>query len=64
VRTVTTEEDSVPFLGSIPILGYFFKHTNDTETRQELLFFITPRILGLTGNKPVAAVNPSVEERR
>jgi type IV pilus assembly protein PilQ len=64
VRTVTTEEDSVPFLGAIPILGYFFKHTNDTETRQELLFFITPRILGLTGNKPVAAVNPSVEERR
>jgi type IV pilus assembly protein PilQ len=64
VRTVTTEEDSVPFLGAIPILGYFFKHTNDSETRQELLFFITPRILGLSGNKPVAAVNPSVEERR
>jgi type IV pilus assembly protein PilQ len=64
VRTTSTEEDSVPFLGSIPILGYFFKHTNDTETRQELLFFITPRILGLTGNKPVAAVIPSAEEHR
>jgi type IV pilus assembly protein PilQ len=64
VRTTSTEEDSVPFLGSIPILGYFFKHTNDTETRQELLFFITPRILGLTGNKPVAAVVPATEERR
>jgi type IV pilus assembly protein PilQ len=64
VRTVTTEEDSVPFLGSIPFLGYFFKHTNDSETRQELLFFITPRILGLSGNKPLAAVNPAAEERR
>ncbi len=65
VRTTSTEEDSVPFLGSIPILGYFFKHTNDTETRQELLFFITPRILGLSGNKPVAAVvGAPAEERR
>jgi type IV pilus assembly protein PilQ len=64
VRTNTTEEDSVPFLGSIPILGYFFKHTNDSESRQELLFFITPRILGLSGNKSVAAVSPSAEEHR
>jgi type IV pilus assembly protein PilQ len=64
VRTTSTQEDSVPFLGSIPILGYFFKHTNDSETRQELLFFITPRILGLTGTKPVAAVVPSAEEHR
>jgi type IV pilus assembly protein PilQ len=64
VRTTSTEEDSVPFLGSIPILGYFFKHTNDTETRQELLFFITPRILGLSATKPVAAVLPATEVRQ
>ncbi len=57
VRTTSTEEDSVPFLGSIPFLGFFFKHTNDTETRQELLIFITPRILGVN-NKPVAAASP------
>jgi type IV pilus assembly protein PilQ len=64
VRTTSTEEDSVPFLGSIPILGYFFKHTNDTETRQELLFFITPRILGLSANKPVATALPATEVRQ
>jgi type IV pilus assembly protein PilQ len=64
VRTTSSEEDSVPFFGSIPFLGFFFKHTNNTETRQELLFFITPRILGLSGNKPLAAVNPAAEERR
>jgi type IV pilus assembly protein PilQ len=57
VRTTSSEEDSVPFLGSIPFLGFFFKHTNNTETRQELLIFITPRILGLN-NKPVAAASP------
>jgi len=64
VRTTSSEEDSVPFFGSIPFLGYFFKHTNNTETRQELLFFITPRILGLNGIKPLAAVNPSAEGQR
>jgi type IV pilus assembly protein PilQ len=64
VRTTSSEEDSVPFFGSIPFLGYFFKHTNNTETRQELLFFITPRILGINANKPLAAANPSVEEHR
>jgi type IV pilus assembly protein PilQ len=57
VRTASSQEDSVPFLGSIPFLGFFFKHTSNSETRQELLIFITPRILGL-GTKPVAAVNP------
>ncbi len=57
VRTTSSEEDSVPFLGSIPFLGFFFKHTNNTETRQELLIFITPRILGLN-TKPVAAASP------
>jgi type IV pilus assembly protein PilQ len=57
VRNTSNQVNSVPFLGSIPILGFFFKNTTNSESRQELLIFITPRILGL-GNKPVAAVNP------
>jgi len=57
VRTTSNQEDSVPFLGSIPFLGFFFRHTNTSESRQELLIFITPRILGLA-NKPVTAANP------
>jgi type IV pilus assembly protein PilQ len=35
----------VPLLGSIPLLGNLFKHTNVNTSTQELIFFITPRIL-------------------
>jgi type IV pilus secretin PilQ/predicted competence protein len=40
-----TEVDQVPFVGSVPILGNLFKHTTVNSTSQELLFFLTPRIL-------------------
>jgi type IV pilus assembly protein PilQ len=35
----------VPLLGSIPILGNLFKHTNINTQTQELIFFITPKII-------------------
>ncbi|MGC2696041.1 MAG: type IV pilus secretin PilQ [Candidatus Angelobacter sp.] len=35
----------VPFLGSIPILGNLFKHTNVNTSTAELIFFITPKII-------------------
>ncbi|HEX8817934.1 MAG TPA: type IV pilus secretin PilQ [Terriglobales bacterium] len=35
----------VPFLGSIPWLGNLFKHTQVSTSNQELIFFITPRII-------------------
>jgi len=35
----------VPLLGSIPILGHFFKSTGISTTTSELLFFVTPKIL-------------------
>ena len=37
--------DQVPILGNIPILGNLFKHTQISTTNQELIFFITPRII-------------------
>ncbi|HXX45254.1 MAG TPA: type IV pilus secretin PilQ [Candidatus Acidoferrales bacterium] len=40
-----TSVDQVPFVGSVPILGNLFKHTTVSSTSQELLFFLTPRIL-------------------
>ncbi|MFP2902019.1 type IV pilus secretin PilQ, partial [Corallococcus sp. 4LFB] len=45
VRRGSTRTNSVPFLSKIPVLGFFFRNTNDTDERQELLIFITPRIL-------------------
>jgi type IV pilus assembly protein PilQ len=35
----------VPLLGNIPILGNLFKHTVVNTQNQELIFFITPRII-------------------
>ena len=35
----------VPVLGNLPYLGNLFKHTTVTTSNQELIFFITPRII-------------------
>jgi len=35
----------VPLLGNIPYLGNLFKHRTVQTTNQELIFFITPRIV-------------------
>jgi type IV pilus assembly protein PilQ len=35
----------VPLLGNIPFLGNLFKHTTVSTSNQELIFFITPRII-------------------
>ncbi len=46
--TVTTRSRSatqVPLLGSIPIIGNLFKSSVVTDNDQELLFFVTPKVL-------------------
>jgi len=50
VRSGSSNSASVPGLSRIPILGHLFKNHRETEMRQELLIFITPRILN---RKPV-----------
>jgi type IV pilus assembly protein PilQ len=46
--TVTSRSKSatyIPLLGNIPVLGHLFKTSNNTDSDQELLFFVTPKIL-------------------
>ncbi len=46
--TVTSRSKSatyIPLLGNIPVLGHLFKSSNSTDQDQELLFFVTPKIL-------------------
>lgn len=43
------ENSSVPLLSSIPLLGEAFKHTADTIATSELVFVITPHIIGSKG---------------
>lgn len=35
----------VPMLGDIPVLGYLFKSSNKVNNKDELLIFVTPKIL-------------------
>jgi type IV pilus assembly protein PilQ len=48
--TKTSEKESesgVPGLAKIPLLGWLFKTKSDTRTNEELLIFMTPRIVQL-----------------
>jgi len=41
----TDNVDRVPVLGKVPILGYFFRRTEKSDDRRDLLIFISPRIV-------------------
>jgi type IV pilus secretin PilQ/predicted competence protein len=40
-----TQQDRTPFLGSLPILGHLFRNRSIRTENNELLLFITPRII-------------------
>jgi len=42
-QNITTTE--VPLLGSLPLIGHLFKRNDVSISSQELLFFLTPRII-------------------
>jgi type IV pilus assembly protein PilQ len=41
----TSNVDRIPLLGKVPVLGFFFKHTEKKDDRRDLLIFISPKIL-------------------
>ena len=45
VTNQTTTINQVPLLGNVPLIGNLFKHTSIDVSTQELMFFVTPRIL-------------------
>jgi type IV pilus secretin PilQ/predicted competence protein len=45
VSNQQTAVAQVPVFGSLPVIGNLFRHTTVSSTSQELLFFLTPRIL-------------------
>jgi type IV pilus assembly protein PilQ len=44
-QSVVKGETKVPFFGDIPFLGRLFRQNIESDEKQELLIFITPRIL-------------------
>jgi type IV pilus assembly protein PilQ len=45
ISSQRTDISQVPLVGSLPLIGHLFKRTNVTTTSQELMFFLTPRII-------------------
>jgi len=44
-NTKTTGASKIPFLGDIPIFGWFFSRHADSDDRQELVVLLTPYVL-------------------
>lgn len=42
---ISNSVTKVPLLGDIPVLGWLFKSSTDTEEKRSLLIFITPRVI-------------------
>jgi general secretion pathway protein D len=51
----------VPFLGDIPLIGWFFRSTRERVERTNLLIFVTPNII--RGMNDADAVRAALEER-
>ncbi len=47
----TSSESGVPWISQIPLVGWLFKSKNKTNEKEELLIFITPRIVKLEESK-------------
>ncbi|MBR3086520.1 MAG: type II secretion system secretin GspD, partial [Kiritimatiellae bacterium] len=43
--SVSRTRTKVPILGSIPLLGWLFRHDEETTSRREIIVFITPRVI-------------------
>jgi len=54
----------VPFLGDIPVLGWLFKNTSKTLTKQNLLVFLTPHIIRKSEDLEFQSIRKREEFRR
>jgi len=44
-RTTRNDTNRVPFFGELPVVGYMFRNTTKSDNKNELLVFVTPKIL-------------------
>lgn len=44
--TMNQQQAGLPYLRSVPVLGWLFRNMSKTDRREDLLVFLTPRILG------------------
>jgi type IV pilus assembly protein PilQ len=44
-QVTSNDVEKIPFLGDLPLVGFFFRHTFERDDRGELLIFVTPKIM-------------------
>nr|WP_312114123.1 type IV pilus secretin PilQ [Moraxella sp. CTOTU47915] len=49
-NTLGNDVTKIPFLGDLPYVDRFFKRTSKTNNKQELLIFVTPKLVNDTGS--------------
>nr|WP_232727959.1 type IV pilus secretin PilQ [Acidovorax sp. 69] len=47
----TNQENKVPLLGDVPVVGNLFKSRTKESTKREMLVFITPKVISDSGSK-------------
>jgi general secretion pathway protein D len=59
----TLDEQKVPFLGDVPVLGYLFKSMRRTRTQTKVYIFVRPRILSDLRGYEDARASEALRER-
>jgi type IV pilus assembly protein PilQ len=62
-NTADQRESGVPYLSGVPVLGWLFKRIQTTDHKEELLVFVTPRIVG-TGTVALPSAERLWQEHR
>ncbi len=57
---VTRQVDTIPLLGGLPIIGYFFNNKNIQDSRRNIIMYIRPRII----DTPIDIEQVTVGEER
>lgn len=55
------KEDGVPYLRSIPVLGWLFRREDRQDRREDLLVFLTPRVLGAGATRVAEVSGPALQ---
>ena len=57
-----TNEDKIPFLGDIPLIGFLFRNKYEQSIKRNLLLFVTAELVDPSGRKVRDGMNPMAAE--
>ncbi len=54
----------IPFLSDIPLIGELFKDRDKSDSKSELVFVVTPKVLGIDDKEEKADINPRLDRMK